>query len=79
MYTSTQQADDAWNDYFAGSDSIRERYACQLEDARREVMIEEEMHSYYNKVWESGFGTDCDAYEAYWKRTLDYYEQYETT
>ena len=72
MYSSTQQVDDMWEDYFAKSDSIRERYACQIEDARQEALIEQEHQEYMNQVWESGFGTDCDAYEAYWKRLNEY-------
>ena len=72
MYSSTQQVDDMWDDYFAAGDAVRERYACQIEDARREALIEQEMQEYYSKVWDAGFGTDDEAYEAYWKRTIEY-------
>jgi len=57
------------------NDDKRERYACQLEDIRNEALIEQEHHEYMNRVWEAGYGTDADAYEAYWTRTLKYYEQ----
>ena len=35
---------------------------------------EQEHYEYMHKVQEAGFGDDYEAYEAYWKRTLDYYE-----
>ena len=53
-------------------DDIRERYACQIEDARREAVMWEEEQEYMTKVWNAGFGTDHEAYEASWKRTLEY-------
>lgn len=65
---------EAWDDYYAKTDSIRERYACQIQDARDDALIEQEYHDYMNKVHASGYGTDTDAYEAYWTRTLQYYE-----
>ena len=72
MYTSTQQVDDMWDDYFSKGDATRERYACQIEDARRGVLIEQEHHDYMCKVWDAGFGTDQDAYEDYLKRLDEY-------
>lgn len=72
MYTSTQQADDMWDDYFAKSDAVSERYACQIQDARLEASIEQEHHDYMCKVWDAGFGTDQDAYEAYLRRLEEY-------
>lgn len=74
MYSSTQQADDSWDDYFAKRDSIRERYHREAEDMRRESEIDHEYCEYMQKVQDAGFGTDDEAYEASWKRTLDYYE-----
>lgn len=73
MYSLNQHI-ETQEEFFSKQDAIRERYACQIEDARREALIEQEMHDYYNKVWNAGFGTDCEAYEAYWKRTFEYYE-----
>ena len=72
MYTSTQQVDDMWDDYFSKGDAVRERYACQIEDAKREALIEQEYHDYMNKVYHAGFGQDSDAYEAYWNRMSEY-------
>ena len=73
MFSRAQQL-EAEEEFYAKQDAIRERYACQIEDARREALIEQEMHDYYTKVWDAGFGDDCEAYEAYWKRTFEYYE-----
>ena len=55
---SLQQQLEAQEDFYSRQDAIRERYACQIEDARREALIEQEMHDYYDKVWNAGFGTD---------------------
>lgn len=71
---SLQQQLEAQEDFYSRQDAIRERYACQIQDARREALIEQEMHDYYDKVWNAGFGTDVEEYEAYWKRTFEYYE-----
>ena len=69
MFSRAQQL-EVEEEFYAKQDAIRERYACQIEDARREALIEQEMHDYYNKVWAAGFGDDCEAYEAYWERTF---------
>jgi hypothetical protein len=73
MFSTSQQL-EAQEDHFSRQDAIRERYACQIEDARREVLIWQEEQEYMTKVWEAGYGTDYEAYEAAWKRTLQYYE-----
>lgn len=73
MFSRAQQL-EAQEEFFSSQDSIRERYACQIEDARREALIEQDMQEYYSKVWDAGFGTDCEAYEAYWTRAFRYYE-----
>lgn len=65
---------DQLEDYFSRADDIRERYHRELEDIRNEGLIEQEYQEYMNRVWEAGYGTDADAYEAYWKRTIEYYE-----
>ncbi|MAF26016.1 hypothetical protein CL634_10665 [bacterium] len=75
MYSSTQQVDDLWDDYFAKSDAIRERYASEVKDLQMYEESEREHYEYLWKVKEAGFGDDDEAYEAYWKRALDYYEQ----
>ena len=61
-----------WDDYFASTDATKERYACQLQDARNETSIEQEHNDYMCKVWAAGFGTCSESYEAYWKRLDDY-------
>ena len=71
MFSRAQQL-EAEEEFYTKQDAIRERYACQIEDARREALIEQDMQEYYSKVWDAGFGTDCEAYEAYWKRTIEY-------
>ena len=73
MFSRAQQL-EVEEDFYASQDDIRERYACQIEDARREMMIAEEEREYMIKVWDAGYGIDQEAYEAYWKRTLEYYE-----
>ena len=75
MYSSSQQVEDAWDDYFAKSDSIRERYAAELKDLQMYELSEREHYEYLWKVQEAGFGDDYEEYEAYWKRALEYYHQ----
>ena len=67
--------DEIWEDYFAASDALRERYAAEAEDMRKESLIEAEYYEYMHTVQEAGYGTDSDAYENDWKRTLEYYKQ----
>ena len=59
MFSRAQQL-EVEEEFYASQDAIRERYACQIEDARREALIEQEMHDYYNKVREAGYGDDSD-------------------
>tara|TARA_B100002019_G_C20878988_1_gene407737 strand:- start:19 stop:258 length:240 start_codon:yes stop_codon:yes gene_type:complete len=77
MFTRAHQL-EVEEEFYASQDAIRERYACQIEDARREMLIYQEEQEYMTKVWEAGYGTDCEAYEAYWKRVFQYYEQHES-
>ena len=65
---------EAEEEFYSKQDALRERYACQIEDARREALIWQEEQEYMTKVWDAGFGTDHEAYEAYWRRTFEYYE-----
>ena len=71
MFSRAQQL-EAEEEFYAKQDAIRERYACQIEDARREALIEQEYHDYMIKVWDAGYGDDSDAYEASWRRTFEY-------
>ena len=73
MFSRAQQL-EAEEEFYSKQDALRERYACQIEDARREALILQEEQEYMTKVWDAGFGTDFEAYEAYWKRTFEYYE-----
>ena len=72
MFSRAQQL-EAEEEFFAKQDAMRERYACQIEDARREALIEEEMHDYYNKAQAAGYGDDHQAYEDYWTRVYEYF------
>ena len=73
MFSRAQQL-EVEEEFYAKQDAIRERYACQIEDARHEALIWQEEQEYMTKVWEAGFGIDFEEYEAYWKRTFEYYE-----
>ncbi len=78
MYSSTQQVDDRWDDYFAKSDAIRERYASELEDIKAMERADRYEEEYRYRVTEAGYPDTLegmDEYEAYWKRTLNYYEE----
>ena len=55
-------------------DDVRERYASELRDLQMWEHSEREHYEYMQKVYDAGFGEDCDAYEAMWKRTIEYYE-----
>ena len=55
-------------------DDVRERYASEIQDMRDYAESEQEHYEYMQKVFEAGFGEDCDAYEREWERTLNYYE-----
>lgn len=73
MFSRAQQLETE-EEFYSKQDATRERYACQIEDARRESLIWQEEQEYMTKVREAGYGTDHEAYEACWKRTLQYYE-----
>jgi len=75
MFDEQERMNERWDDYFAKDDAIRERYWREAEDMRNESLMSDEYQEYMQKVYDAGFGEDADAYEADWKRTLDYYEQ----
>ena len=58
----------------AQHDDIRERYASEIADMRHWAEADEEHNEYMQKVYEAGFGDDQDAYEASWKRSIEYFE-----
>ncbi len=69
-----ERQEEMWDDYFAKDDAIRERYAAELEDLRADDAAYAYEQEYMQKVYEAGFGDDWEEYEAYWTRTLKYYE-----
>ena len=73
MYQGRQEHDD--HVFGAQYDDIRERYASEIEDLKADDRMYEYEMEYRQKVHDAGFGDDIDAYEAYWKRTLEYYTQ----
>lgn len=72
MITSREQYEERWDDYFASSDSVRERYASELADIKADNMQQQWYEEYMTKVWNAGYGTDDNAYEDAWKRAFDY-------
>ena len=57
---------------WAQYDSVRERYASELEDQKADDLSYQYEMEYRQKVYEAGFGYDLDAYEDSWKRTFAY-------
>ena len=74
MYYSQAQ-EHADHVFGAQYDDVRERYHAERLDMEMYDASEREHYEYMQKVYDAGFGDDEQAYEAYWKRTLDYYEQ----
>lgn len=72
MFSRAQQL-EAEEEFYSKQDDLRERYYCQSRDIMMESLVEQEYTEYMTKVWDAGFGYDSDAYEAYWKRMFDYY------
>lgn len=75
MWSSKDQWFEAWEEYYAKQDDIRERYHNELQDIKNYDLIEHEHNEYMNKVYLAGFGEDADAYEAYWDRMFEYYNK----
>ncbi len=69
-----ERREEMWDDYFAKDDAIRERYASEVADMRAYEESENEHYEYMHRVREAGFGDDYESYEAYWARTIEYYE-----
>lgn len=74
MFTRAQQL-EAEEEFYAAQDDLRERYHCQIRDMMNMDQEYQEYHEYMTRVQDAGFGHDHEAYEAYWTRTLKYYEQ----
>jgi|TARA_R110000824_G_scaffold401153_1_gene611090 hypothetical protein len=69
--TAQEHADHVFG---AQYDDVRERYASEIRDLEIDNLITQEHYEYMQKVYDAGFGEDCDAYESMWKRTIKYYE-----
>jgi len=70
MFSRAQQL-EVEEEFFAKQDAIRERYAHELEDIKRDELIEQDWHDYMNRVHAAGY-TDAEDYEMYWKRVFEY-------
>ena len=70
-----QQQEHLDHEFGAQYDSVRERYASELKDMQINDMIEADHHEYMQKVYDAGFGDDCEAYEESWKRTIEQAER----
>ena len=70
-----QQQEHLEHEFGAQYDSVRERYASELKDMQINDMIEADHHEYMQKVYDAGFGDDCEAYEESWKRTIEQAER----
>jgi hypothetical protein len=75
MFDEQERMNEMWDDYFAKDDAIRERYWQEAQDMRNESLMSDEHQEYLQKVYDAGFGEDWQAYEASWKRSLEYAEQ----
>jgi hypothetical protein len=75
MQDSWEQREEMWDDYFAKSDAIRERYASELEDLKADSLAYEEEMRYRQTIIDAGYPATLegmDEYEASWKRTFEY-------
>jgi len=63
------------HEFGAQYDDVRERYWQEAQDMRNESLMSDEYQEYMQKVYDAGFGEDWQAYEASWKRTLEYAQQ----
>ena len=73
MFNRAQQL-EAEEEFYAKQDDLRERYHCQIRDMMNMDQEYQEYHEYMTRVQSAGFGYDSDAYEAHWKRMIEYYQ-----
>jgi len=66
-----QLQDHLDHEFGAQYDDVRERYASEIKDLEMFAESEKEHYEYLWKVQEACFGDDCEAYEEYWKRTME--------
>ena len=69
------EQEHANHEFGAQYDDVRERYWQEAQDMRNESLMSDEYQEYMQKVYDAGFGEDWQAYEASWKRTLEYAQQ----
>ena len=60
------------HEFGARYDDIRERYASEIRDLEIDNLMTECHYEYMQKVYDAGYGDDDRAYEADWKRSMDY-------
>ena len=72
LLASQQLQEHLDHEFGAQYDDVRERYASEIQDMRNYEESEREHGEYMQKVYEAGFGDDDQAYEADWKRSMDY-------
>ena len=62
------------HEFGARYDDVRERYASEIRDLEIDNLMTECHYEYMQKVYDAGYGDDDYAYEADWKRTIEYAE-----
>jgi hypothetical protein len=62
------------HEFGAQYDDVRERYASEIRDLEIDNLMTECHYEYMQKVYDAGYGDDDYAYEADWKRTIEYAE-----
>ena len=62
------------HEFGARYDDVRERYSAEIRDLEIDNLMTECHYEYMQKVYDAGYGDDDRAYEADWKRTIEYAE-----
>ena len=62
------------HEFGARYDDVRERYSAEIRDLEIDNLMTECHYEYMQKVYDAGYGDDDRAYEANWKRTIEYAE-----
>ena len=70
-----QLQDHLDHEFGAQYDNVRERYSSELEDLKKDDLAYADETKYRQKVYDAGFGDDCEAYEESWKRTIEQAER----
>ena len=74
-YGENHAQEHANHEFGSQYDDVSERYYQEAQDMRDESLMSDEYQEYMQKVYDAGFGEDWQAYEASWKRTLEYAQQ----